>query len=209
LIAIHSKVESRTLFDFMQGLLKFVNEKENAGKGHDGAWNLYRVWVTTKAASDPTDCRLTHHHQHRASWYLIGEIMKNMGANVSVRPVHCRTNLLISILLPEHVLHDRDRLDGDEDRQNLLKRTSRESPVAILLTFILLPRQAVIIRTSALSALAKSLSTAGKAVPETVAKDLVKLLVGKNGLSDLAGPVQRCCAEVSHMRFAAYSRGWA
>jgi hypothetical protein len=43
LVAYHLKVESRTLFDLMQGLMKFVNEKENAGKGKDGEWNLWRV----------------------------------------------------------------------------------------------------------------------------------------------------------------------
>ncbi len=45
IVALHTKVESRTLFDLVQGLVRFVGERENAGKGQDGAWNLWRVCV--------------------------------------------------------------------------------------------------------------------------------------------------------------------
>jgi hypothetical protein len=51
----------------------------------------------------------------------------------------------------------------------------------------------VLLRAQAISALTKSLSSAGRAVPDPIAKDLLRYL--KNGLSDNALAVQRTCAE--------------
>jgi hypothetical protein len=53
--------------------------------------------------------------------------------------------------------------------------------------------QPVLLRAQAISALTKSLSSAGRAVPDPIAKDLLRYL--KNGLSDTAFAVQRTCAE--------------
>ena len=53
--------------------------------------------------------------------------------------------------------------------------------------------QPVLLRAQAISALTKSLSSAGRAVPDQIAKDLLRYL--KNGLSDTALAVQRTCAE--------------
>lgn len=51
----------------------------------------------------------------------------------------------------------------------------------------------MLLRAQAISALTKSLSSAGRAVPDPIAKDLLRYL--KNGLSDNALAVQRTCAE--------------
>lgn len=54
--------------------------------------------------------------------------------------------------------------------------------------------QSPILRYNALVALRKSLSTAKKAVTETVSKDIIKQM--KLGLSDKALPVQRAATDV-------------
>jgi hypothetical protein len=59
LIAIHKKVESRSLFDFVQALMKGI--ADGGGKNMGNIESVMRV----------------------ASWYVVGEVIKELGANVS------------------------------------------------------------------------------------------------------------------------------
>jgi hypothetical protein len=67
-VKLHRRVESRSLFDFVQALVKGV--ADGGGKNMNAAENVARV----------------------ASWYCIGEVLKELGANVrciSSRPSRC------------------------------------------------------------------------------------------------------------------------
>ena len=61
IVKLHKKVESRSLFDFTQALMKGVADGGN--KGMSAGENVARV----------------------ACWFCIGEVIKELGTNVSVR----------------------------------------------------------------------------------------------------------------------------
>ena len=65
------------------------------------------------------------------------------------------------------------------------------------------PVQPIILRAYSLYALAKALSTAKRAVTDSVAKDIIKH--SKNALSDKALPVQRAACEVRHRPVGSFS----
>ena len=62
MVKLHKRVESRSLFDFVQALVRGVSD--GGGKGMMPAENVARV----------------------ACWYCIGEIIKELGTNVSLTP---------------------------------------------------------------------------------------------------------------------------
>lgn len=63
IITLHQKVESRTLFDFTQSLIRFLGE--NGGSTGKNGWDLsWRV----------------------AGWYMVGEVMQVLGGDVSHNP---------------------------------------------------------------------------------------------------------------------------
>lgn len=59
LVKLHKRIESRSLFDFVQTLVRGVGD--GGGKGMSSAENVARV----------------------ACWYVIGEVIKELGTNVS------------------------------------------------------------------------------------------------------------------------------
>lgn len=60
IIKLHKRVESRSLFDFVQALVRGVSD--GGGKGMGAAENVARV----------------------ACWYCIGEVIKVLGTNVGI-----------------------------------------------------------------------------------------------------------------------------
>lgn len=56
---MHKKVESRSLFDFVQAVLQGITD--GGGKNMGNAENVMRV----------------------AGWFVVGEVIKELGANVS------------------------------------------------------------------------------------------------------------------------------
>ncbi|ORY24869.1 putative clathrin-coated vesicle protein [Naematelia encephala] len=130
LIKLHKRVESRSLFDFVQGLIRGVSD--GGSKNMSAAENVARV----------------------ACWYCIGEIIKEHGTNMmSFMAEICTSST----------------------------KVLRNSNLSVLL------------RTHAVVAFSRSLVSAGRALPDTLFKDLLKALRG--GLQDRALPVQRACAD--------------
>lgn len=65
LVKLHKRVESRSLFDLVQALVRGVGDGGGGGKGMSSAENVGRV----------------------ACWYVIGEVIKELGTNVSSYPL--------------------------------------------------------------------------------------------------------------------------